>query len=82
MIKIIKGNNEKKVKNCGLAIPDLKMDYNAVVIKTIWYWLRNRRQDQWKRLGVSDFNKTVYDKLKEPSFGDKNPLFDENCWEN
>ena len=66
----------------GLAVPDLKLYYKAVVIKTIWYWLRDRREDQWNILWVSDHSKTVYDKLKEPIFWDKNPLFDKNCWEN
>ena len=64
------------------AVPDLKLYYKAVVIKTIWYWLRNRREDQWNRIGVSDLSKTVCDKPKEPSFWDKTLLFDKNCWEN
>ena len=44
--------------------------------------LANKQKDQWNRLWVSDLSKTVYDKPKEPSLGDKNPLFDKNCWEN
>ena len=69
---------KKNVKEGGLAVPDLKLYYKAVVIKTIWYWLRDRRKDQWNRLGVSDLSKTIYDKRKEPSFWDKNPVFDKN----
>ena len=69
------------MKEGGLAIPALKLYYKAVVIKTIWYWLRDRREDQWNRLGVSNLSKTVYDKPKEPSFWDKNPLFGKNCRE-
>ena len=67
---------KKNMKEGGLAVSDLKMYYRAVVIKIIWYWLRDRRVDQWNRLRVSDLSKTVYDKPKDPSFGDKNPLFD------
>ena len=70
------------MKESGLAVPDLKLYCKAVVIKTIWYWLRNRREDQWHRIGVSDLSKTVYDRPKGPSFWDKTPLFDKNCWEN
>ena len=46
MIKNIKGNNEKKWEEGRLAVPDLKLYYKAVVIKTIWYWLRDRREDK------------------------------------
>ena len=67
---------KKNVKEGGLAVPDLKLYYKAVVIKTIWYWLRNRREDQWNRIGVRDLGKTVYDKPKESSFWDKMPLFE------
>ena len=41
-IKNIKGNNEKNVKEGGLAVLDLKLYYKAVIIKIIWYRLRDR----------------------------------------
>ena len=69
------------MKDGGLTIPDLKLYYKAVDIKTIWYQLKDRREDQCNRLVVSDLSKTVYDKPKELSFWDKTPLFDKNCWE-
>ena len=82
-IKNIKGNNEKNVKECGLAVPDLKLYYKAVVLKTIWYWLRDRREAEWNRIWVSDLSKTVYDKHKEPSCWDKTHyLIKKNCLEN
>ena len=59
---------KKNVNDGSLAVPDFKLYYKAVVIKTIWYWLRNRREDQWNRFGVSDLSKTVYNKPKEPNF--------------
>ena len=80
-IKNIKGNNEKKnVREGGLAVPDLKLYYKALVLKTMWYWLRDRKEYQWNRLRESDLSKIIHDKPKEPSFWDKNPLFDKNCW--
>ena len=56
---------QKNVKEGDLAVPDLKLNYKAVILKTIWYWLRDRREDQWNRLGVNDLSKTVYDKPKK-----------------
>ena len=70
------------MKEGGIAVPDLKLYYKTVVLKTIWYWLGDRKEDQWNRLGKSDLSKTIYDKPKEPGFWDKNPLFNRNCWVN
>ena len=55
---------KKNVKEGGLAIPDLKLLYKVMPIKTIWYWLRDRREHQWNRVDVSDLIKTVHDKPK------------------